>query len=279
MTGADGSVEGDGRVRQNRQPVVWFEVEDFLRYFDHFRNPTGLQRVPFEIFVEAERLYGSTGRVRFCRLSVYTKQFKPVGFDAVISAYSNPPGASAPWKTVWEPARVFSKFSNMPPVIIRHPRFFSWMLKTAVRDLIEMRFQRRRFERSVRRGDILVSLGASWALPHYVKHIAEAKRRYGIKFSTLIYDLIPIEHESFVEQRHVRQFRKWLQEAIPVADVMLTVSKYSRDALLGLAADAGWSLPRVELLEPGAGLSDRPVVGRPRYDTPSPALCAVRFHN
>ena len=259
MNGADGSVGRDGRAGKNRQPVVWFEVEDFLRYFDHFRNPTGLQRVPFEIFVEAERLYGHTGRVRFCRLSVYTKQFKPVGFDAVVSAYLNPPGARAPWKTVWEPARVFSDFSNMPPVIIRHPRFFSWILKTAVRDLIEMRFQRRRFERSVRRGDILVSLGASWALPHYVKHIAEAKRRYGIKFSTLIYDLIPIEHESFVEQRHVHQFRKWLQEAIPVADVMLTVSKYSRDALLGLAADAGWVLPRVEVLEPGAGLSDRPI--------------------
>ena len=54
----------------DREPVIWFEVEDFLRYFDHFRNPTGLQRVPFEIYVEAVRLYGSSGRVRFCRLSI-----------------------------------------------------------------------------------------------------------------------------------------------------------------------------------------------------------------
>jgi hypothetical protein len=74
MHGTDQSAQRDGRAPADRPPVVWFEVEDFLRYFDHFRNPTGLQRVPFEMFVEAERLYGRSGRVRFCRLSVYTKQ-------------------------------------------------------------------------------------------------------------------------------------------------------------------------------------------------------------
>ena len=94
-----------------------------------------------------------------------------------------------------------------------------------------------------------------------MKHIAEAKRRYGIKFSILIYDLIPIENGIFVEQQHVAQFQNWLQEAIPVADVVLTISKHSRDALTKLAAEAGWSLPRVEVVELGSGLSDRPIAG------------------
>jgi len=86
MNGADEPAEGDHRIRNDRLPVVWFEVEDFLRYFDHFRNPTGLQRVPFEIFVEAERLYGGAGRVRFCRLSMYTRRFQAIGFDTITSA-------------------------------------------------------------------------------------------------------------------------------------------------------------------------------------------------
>lgn len=60
MTGTGGPTEGGDCVGKKYQPVIWFEVEDFLRCFDHFRNPTGLQRVPFEIFVEAERLYGRT---------------------------------------------------------------------------------------------------------------------------------------------------------------------------------------------------------------------------
>jgi glycosyltransferase involved in cell wall biosynthesis len=239
--------------------VIWFEVEDFLRYFDHFRNPTGLQRVPFEIYVEAVRLYGGSGRVRFCRLSIYSKQLRAISFDAISSAYLKPLGARAPWRTIWAPAKLLSSFPSMLPVIIRNPRFFLSIFKTALRDLMSAR--RDRFEQFVRPGDIIVSLGAGWGVPHYVKHIAEAKRRYGIKFSTLIHDLIPLEYESLVEQCHVVQFRNWLQEVIPVADVVLTTSKHSRNALIKLASDAGWSLPRVEVVEPGSGLNNQVMSG------------------
>jgi glycosyltransferase involved in cell wall biosynthesis len=245
------------RVCEQRQPVVWFEVEDFLRYFDHFRNPTGLQRVPFEIYVEAARLYGDTGRVRFCRLSVYAKQFEAIGFDAVSAAYFDPPGARAPWKSIWEPARFGSELSGLI-AIVRHPGFFLSLLWAAARDLVVLRLRRSTFERQVQRGDIVVSLGAGWAVTHYVEHIAEAKRRHGIRFSMLIYDLIPIENEAFVEQRHVVQFRNWLREAMPVADMVLTISRHSRDALVALAAAAGRPMPPVEVVELGSGLSDRP---------------------
>jgi glycosyltransferase involved in cell wall biosynthesis len=258
MNDTDEPAAGDHRAGGNRRPVVWFEVEDFLRYFDHFRSPTGLQRLPFEIFVEAEKRYGRSGQVRFCRLSVYTKQFQAIGFDAIISAYLSPPGANAPWKSIWEPARLWSEFSSMWPVIVRHPGFFFSIFRGALGDLVVMRSRRRGFERSVQRGDIVVSLGAGWGFPHYVKHIVAAKRRYGIRFAMLVCDLIPIENESFVEQPHVVQFRNWLQAAVPAADVVLTISRYSRDALIKWAAQAGLPLPRVEVVELGAGLSDRP---------------------
>ncbi len=254
-----GSAAGSSAACADREPVIWFEVEDFLRYFDHFRNPTGLQRVPFEIYVEAVRLYGHTGRVRFCRLSIYSKQFRAISFDAITSAYLKPPGARAPWRTIWAPAILLSSFPRMVLVIARNPRFFLSIFKTALRDLIGMSTER--FEQFVRPGDVIVSLGAGWGVPHYVKHIAEAKRRYGIKFSTLIHDLIPLEYESLVEQRHVVQFRNWLQEAIPVADVVLTTSKHSRNALIKLAGDAGWPLPRVEVVEPGSGLNNQLMSG------------------
>ncbi len=241
----------------DRRPVVWFEVEDFLRYFDHFRNPTGLQRVPFEIYLEAERLYGRSGRVRFCRLSAYSKQLYPIGFDEISAQYLNPPGAGAPWRTIWAPAQFWNEITSMLPVIAGHPRFFFSIFKSALRDLIGKRLHRYYFERLVQPGDIIVSLGAAWGVPNYMKHMAAAKRRYRIKFSILIHDLIPIEYESLVEAHHVVQFRNWLDEAIPVADVVLTTSKHSRNALVRLAKDAGWSLPRVEVVEPGAGLNER----------------------
>src|ERR1700680_2052626 len=61
----------DPCIRGNTRPAIWFEVEDFLRYFDHFRNPTGIQRVPLEIYVEAVSFYGRADRVRFFRLTLH----------------------------------------------------------------------------------------------------------------------------------------------------------------------------------------------------------------
>jgi glycosyltransferase involved in cell wall biosynthesis len=237
-------------------PVIWFEVEDFLRYFDHFRNPTGLQRVPFEIYLEAYRLHGLTGRVRFCRLSLYTKQIRITNFELVLATYSSPLGANAPWKKLWEPAELGSELSSILWIILRNPRYFFSLLKTATYDFVSMRVRRYSFSSFVQPGDILVSLGAPWGVPRYAKHIAEAKRRYGIKHAVLIHDLIPIKYESFVEKRHVAQFRNWLQDAITLSDVVLTVSEYSRDVLVRLAEAFGWSLPRLEVVKPGSGLND-----------------------
>src|ERR1700679_3014851 len=115
MTGLDESPAGNHDACTKRQPVVWFEVEDFLRYFDHFRNPTGLQRVPFEIYLEAERLYGHSGRIRFCRLSAYSKQLLPIGFEAISAQYLNPPGAAAPWRSIWGPARIWEELRSVLP--------------------------------------------------------------------------------------------------------------------------------------------------------------------
>jgi glycosyltransferase involved in cell wall biosynthesis len=94
-----------------------------------------------------------------------------------------------------------------------------------------------------------------------MKYIAEAKRSYGIGFAILVHDLIPIKYESFVEPDHTVQFRDWLRDAIPVADIVFTNSKHTRTALIEFAAESGWRLPRVEALELGSGFSDPRTTG------------------
>jgi glycosyltransferase involved in cell wall biosynthesis len=254
------------------QSVIWFEVEDFLRYFDHFRNPSGVQRVQFEIYRAAQTLDGISNRVRFCRLSIYSKRLHMADFGEIRSAYLNPPGRIAPWKTFWEPAIFWRKFPRSFPVIMRNPRFFFSIFKAAARDLIGTFLRTNRFEQFVRRGDVIVSLGASWGIPSYMKYIVEMKRSYGIKFAPLLHDLIPIKHESLVEPHHSDQFRDWLRAAIPVSDIVFTNSKHTRTALVTFAADSGWPLPRVEALEMGSGFRDPLTAGKqalislpPRY--------------
>ena len=243
--------------RKSRQPVIWFEVEDFVRYFDHFRNPSGVQRVSFEMYRAAETLYGVSGYVRFCRLSVYNKQLHAISFDAICSAYLNPPGSSAPWKTFWEPAIFWQEFPRSIPIVMRNPGFFLSVLKVAARDFVETWLRPNRFGELTQYGDMIISLGAGWGIPGYIKSIADLKRCYGIKFSMLVHDLIPIQYESLVEPRHTVQFRSWLQEAIAAADIVFTNSNYTRTALVEFASKSGWRLPCVEVLQLGSGLVDR----------------------
>jgi glycosyltransferase involved in cell wall biosynthesis len=146
---------------------------------------------------------------------------------------------------------------------MRHPLFFFSIAKVAARDLIGTCLRTNRFAQLVRSGDIVVSLGASWGIPDYLKHIAAAKQCYGIKFAILVHDLIPIKYESFVEPHHTVQYRDWLRDAIPLADIVFTNSKYSRTALVQFAAESGWRLPRVEALEMGSVLGDRFTTGEP----------------
>jgi len=185
-----------------------------------------------------------------------------VDFGEIRSAYLNPPGRIAPWKTFWEPATFWRKFPRSFPVIMRNPRFFFFIFKAAARDLIDTLLRTNRFEQVVRRGDVIVSLGASWGIPNYMKYIAEAKRCYGIRFAPLVHDLIPIKHESLVEPHHTVQFRDWLRAAMPVADIVFTNSKHTRTALVTFVADCGWRLPPVEALEMGSGFRDPLTAGK-----------------
>ena len=176
----------------NSQPTIWFEAEDFLRYFDHFRNPTGTQRLSFEIYGAVNLLYGGSERVKFCRLSVFTKRLHAIRFEDLRSAFLNPLGATAPWKTFWEPTMFWERFPRSIPVVLQNPRFFLSIFKVAVRDLLETLTGRTSFDRQLRRGDMIVSLGAGWGIPGYMKHMAETKRRHGIKFSIFVHDVLPI---------------------------------------------------------------------------------------
>ena len=74
-----------------RPAAIWFEVEHFLRYFDHYASPTGIERVSFEIFGAAHQCSGGDGEVKFCRLSMFTGRFERVSFEQISSAYTSRP--------------------------------------------------------------------------------------------------------------------------------------------------------------------------------------------
>jgi glycosyltransferase involved in cell wall biosynthesis len=83
---------------------------------------------------------------------------------------------------------------------------------------------RKPFANSARPGDYLLALGAPWADPGYstfVKHLAD---KHGLRFGMMIYDLIPIVRPEFCERSLTIALRSFLKSAIPLAEVVFTIS-------------------------------------------------------
>jgi glycosyltransferase involved in cell wall biosynthesis len=247
------------------QPVVWFEIEDMLRHFDHFPNPTGIQRFCLEILSEIEAHYGASGEARFCRLSLYRRRFEAIDFDRLMTAYLDPPGVDAPWHAFAWLGRPRDELVKLLRTLGRVPRYVYRIARPVLRDLLGGNGPWRRFERTVKPGDIVVSLGASWIHSRYGKRIAGLKQRHGVKFVQMIHDIIPVIGMSWVDFVG-RQFPRWLDGVLPASDLILTVSNYSRSDLQEFAERTGRKLAPVEVLHLGNGFRDR----RPAKETLRP---------
>jgi glycosyltransferase involved in cell wall biosynthesis len=242
------------RPQGGRSPVVWFEVEDFLRFFDHFAHPAGLQRPVLEILSDAERRYRQAGRARYCRLSLYTRHFETLDFATFHAAYAKPLGLLAPWPAMRSVGRWSDKLPRVLKALARSVPYF-WRIATGfLRDVFLSRWMEGRFARTVAPGDVVVSFGASWINATYAKNILAAKRRYGIKFCTTIHDLIPIDAPQMVQWHQRIRYRRWIDSIVPASDAIFTVSAHSRDAILELCRRRGWPAPPVIVLPLGSSL-------------------------
>ncbi len=81
------------------------------------------------------------------------------------------------------------------------------------------------FASSVRPGDCLVSLGAPWPYPDYAGLVRDMQRRFGLRFAFLVFDIIPARRPEWSDRGLVRIFGAWIASVLPVADVILTISR------------------------------------------------------
>jgi glycosyltransferase involved in cell wall biosynthesis len=245
--------EPESRAAAHRQAVIWLEAEDLLRHFDIFSNPSGIQRSTREIFEEAERLFGAEGRVRFCRLSLYTSTFEAIDYAAIESAIAHPAGAYSPAAAIDRPGGIASKLPHLLPALTQLPRWLPRLAATPLRDILRGKRRQCDFESRLMPGDVILSLGSPWINARYVPRIADVKRKTGVRFAALIHDLIPV-HESAIAHPHtVARFKPWLEQVIREADLLFTFSQHTRRELAAFATGAGLALPPVQVVRIGAG--------------------------
>lgn len=220
------------------QPTIWIEVDDFIRYFDGSLTPTGISRVQSEILACLDAHHDA--RVRFCRI-----------------------GASPRHVEVLEWAEV-QRLTDCSALLARRDRgdrlltlatFARWTrrrLDAALRASAPAR-RTRAFRQAVRRGDVLVNLGASWTHANFVDTIASLKHELGLRFALLVHDVLPVSHPRFCDPRHIPTFARWIAGVATVWDLVLTPSKSSADALASHLSALGLPVPPLRVIPFGAG--------------------------
>jgi glycosyltransferase involved in cell wall biosynthesis len=90
-------------------------------------------------------------------------------------------------------------------------------------------------------GDVLFGLAAPWHAQHMARATA-ACARHGMRYATLVYDLIPVMRPEFAVVALGRRYREWARTMMPVCDVPLAISHATRRDLEAFAAREGFRL-------------------------------------
>jgi glycosyltransferase involved in cell wall biosynthesis len=258
--------------------TVWFDVEDLIRFFQNTARPTGIQRLSFETYRAIWRQAGASGEVRFCRRSATRHGFKGIHFPALeagIIASAATAAAPAPQIELLqpnEPSRL-AKAAHQLPLQYRIP--LGMMARGAkqmaggVRDLARAglsplnsraatsnRVGGHQFDLDGQDvvfgpGDWVVNLGASWDT-QYAPEFLEKLHADGARFSLLAYDLIPELFPEWCHQIVVREFRTWLRDVVPQADLIFTISRNTASDLVNCLQKLGKSVPAPVVLPVGS---------------------------
>lgn len=95
------------------------------------------------------------------------------------------------------------------------------------------RFRMRNWLVRPKRGDIFLGLDlSSRILPRHGATIARWRRR-GVEIAVIVYDLLPVQHPDWFEERHAEAFSRWLTFVTRYCDHAICISEAVRQALQG----------------------------------------------
>lgn len=271
--------------------TVWFDVEDLIRFFQNAARPTGIQRLSFETYRAIWRQAGSGGEVRFCRRSPAGDSFRSLHFPAleagILASAATPIVATKENQSPRGPSALARAAQGLPlqyrlpiGVISRA----SGQILGALRDLGRACLSPLRPSLSPRGrvgghqfdlegqdvvfgpGDWFVNLGAAWDTQYAPEFLAKLHAD-GARFALLAYDLIPELFPEWCHEIVVREFRTWLRDVVPQADLMFAISRNTASDLVHCVEKLGKSVA-APIPVPIGGFPQTTPIGPRRVERP-----------
>lgn len=249
-------IESPKSTPTGRPPVIWVDLDDLLAYVTSFRQPSGIQRVLIEVGRALHEDDPEGHFVRFCRHDQLRDSFIPVSWESVEAAieFKSVPSSSALPQFGRERGPFRSALRSILarlPHDIREPigRLLRAFVQatSALFDLVVAGFRGvARLARNlvdtaprpgppqsvsspvsgnITAGDILLAIGAAWIDPNFEKRLSRLRRKLGLQYAVIVYDLIPLVRPEWVHPAASQEFRMWWETAVPQADFLFAISK------------------------------------------------------
>jgi glycosyltransferase involved in cell wall biosynthesis len=191
-----------------------FDISDLIAYYRNARLPTGIQRVQIET-IEGAVQEGGDRDIRLCCFIDGREDWLelPLEHMRAIARLSTASGdRTAPeWVEAMDRLRLFLSLTE--------PFDFS-------------------------QGASLINLGTSWWLQNYFLYVREAKAKRGIRYVPFVHDMIPIITPEHCVRGLTQDFISWVIGVFDHADHFLVNSDATRDDLIAVAAQLGYTVDR-----------------------------------
>ncbi len=100
-------------------------------------------------------------------------------------------------------------------------------------------------------GDALLVFGANWGNPKYEEALRSARTHAGARLVCLVCDLIPTLHPEWVTEEISRKFTSFIRSRLPVSDLVLTISHFSRNEIARYCAESSLRVNDVGVIRLG----------------------------
>ena len=252
-------------------PVIWIDIEDVMVHLQWWARPSGIQRLSYETARALVEIAGEQ-RIRFVRHA--PDGFVALGFAELRDAYAaavagaaradrNQPAASARraieeadpaaqvpsgLRQVWRRAK--AKLPADVQMALLEVLLPQWAVVRAVPRLLRIMVRGRPTRVTVATGgevaamaagDVLFGLAAPWSSEHMQRATAAVRDR-GLRYATLVYDMIPVVRPEFAGVSVARRFSAWAGDMLPLAHLTMAISHATRRDIEGYAARDGFTL-------------------------------------
>jgi len=243
-----------------RNMTIWCDVEDLFEYARFAARPSGIQRLSFELYAALHAL--DPEGVQFVRMDARSGTLRIVPWQDVVALFRSmtevrPGGGPRPGgRPPAQPVLMHSPLARVPglrALAQRLPRELRAPLGEAVRGQVVVLRNLFRAARAVPRaltsrgnaeaapataaadgpdlrerakpGDVLTCFGSPWGLTDYPRLVERMRSEAGLRYTILVYDLIPVIRAEYCDRALVGMFTRFVRACLPQADTLLAISE------------------------------------------------------